>query len=202
MYDLPCSIYLLSLASTLRTRKVHVYFLSRAHAFLPSLFGVFEFSHKRFKNEEGSCSISFYLPCLVYLLSLTSALRTRKVHVYFLSPVHAFLPSLFGLFAFFPASALRTRKVHVYFLSPVHAFSAFPVRSVCFLSRKCLIKNEEGSCSISSYLPCSAYLLSLASASRTRKVHVVFPFSCTRFSTFPVRSHHYSTLPVSQIDFL
>ena len=201
MYDLPCSVYLLSLAGTLRTRKVHVYFLSRAHAFLPSLFGVFEFSHKRFKNEEGSCSISFYLPCLVYLLSLTSALRTRKVHVYFLSPVQAFLPSLFSLFAFSPASALRTRKVHVYFLSPVHAFSAFPVRSICFLSRKCF-KNEEGSCSISFYLPCSVYLLSLASASRTRKVHVVFPFSCTCFSTFPVRSHHYSTLPVSQIDFL
>ena len=184
MYDLPCSVYLLSLASTLRTRKVHVHFLSRAHAFLPSLFGLFEFSHKRFKNEEGSCSISFYLPCLVYLLSLTSALRTRKVHVYFLSPVHAFLPSLFGLFAFSPASALRTRKVHVYFLSPVHAFSAFPVRSICFLSRKCF-KNEEGSCSISFYLPCSVYVLSLASASRTRKVHVVFPFSCTRFFCLP-----------------
>ena len=107
---------------TLRRRKVHVYFLSRAHAFLPSLFSLFAFSHKRFKNEEGSCSFSFYLPCLVYLLPLTSALRTRKVHVYFLSPVHAFLPSLFGLFAFSPASALRTRKLHVYFLSPVHAF--------------------------------------------------------------------------------
>ena len=179
------------------------------------------------KNEEGSCTISFCLPCLVYLLSLTSALRTRMVHVYFLSPVHAFLPSLFGLFAFSPASTLRTRKVHVYFLSPVHAFlpslfglfafflestlrtrkvhvafpSTFPVRSICFLSRKSF-KNEEGSCSISFYLPCSVYLLSLASASRTRKVHVVFPFSCTPFSTFPVRSHHYSTLPVSQIDFL
>ena len=68
----------------------------------------------------------FYLPCSVYLLSLTSAVRTRKVHVYFLSPVHAFLPSLFGLFAFTPASALRTRKVHVYFLSRAHAFLPSP----------------------------------------------------------------------------
>ena len=113
-------------------------------------------------------SISFYLPCSVYLLSLASASRTRKVHV------------------LFPFSCTR--------------FSTFPVRSICFLSRN-RFKNEEGSCSISFYLPCSVYLLSLASASRTRKVHALLPFSCTRFSTFPVRSHHYSTLPVSQIDF-
>ena len=148
-----------------------IYFLSRA----PSLFGLFTFSHKRFKKEEGSCSISYYLPCLVYLLSITNALRTRKVHVYFFSPVHASLPFLFALFAFSPASALRARKVHVFFLSPVHAFlpSLFGL-----------------------------FAFSFASASRTRKVHVFFPFSCTRFSTFPVRSHHYFTLPtVSQIVF-
>ena len=67
--------------------------------------------------------------------------------------------------------------------------SIFPVRSICFLY--CMrFKNEEGSCSFS--FPLHAFLLSLlgeiafslACALRTRKVHVVFPLSCTRFSTF------------------
>ena len=67
--------------------------------------------------------------------------------------------------------------------------SIFPVRSICFLY--CMrFKNEEGSCSI--FFPLHAFLLSLidefafslACALRTRKVHVVFPLSCTRFSTF------------------
>ena len=136
---------------------------------------LFEFSHKRFKNEEGSCSISFYLPCLVYLLSLTSALRTRKVHVYFLSPVHAFLPSLFGLFAFSPESALRTRKVHVYFLSPVHAFSAFPVRSHHYSTRSC-VSNKSTS-------------------SKSGRLQD------RRFESNRVDSTNFSALPVSQIDF-
>ena len=114
----------------------------------------------------------FYLPCSVYLLSLTSALRTKKVHAAFPSV----LPSLLGLFAFSP-KRFKNEEGSCIFPFSCTRFSAFPVRSICFLSRK-RFKNEEGSCSISFYLPCSVYLLSLASASRTRRVHVVFPFSC------------------------
>ena len=121
----------------------------------------------------------FYLPCPVYLLSLTSALGTKKVHVAFPSV----LPSLFGLFAF-SHKHFKNEEGSCIFPFFCTRFSAFPVRSLCFLSCK-RFKNEEGSCSIYFYLPCSVYLLSLASALRTRKVHVVFPFSCTRFSTFP-----------------
>ena len=49
----------------------------------PSLFGLFAFSRKRFKNEEGSCSISFllytlfYLPCSVSPLFYPSCVPNR-----------------------------------------------------------------------------------------------------------------------------
>ena len=145
MYDLPCSVYLLSLASTLRTRKAHVYFLSRAHAFLPSLFGLFAFSPP-------------------------SALRTRKVHVYFLSPIHAFLPSLLGLLAF-SHKHFKNKEGSCIFPFSCTRLSTFPVWSICFLSQFGLfafphkrLKNEGGSCSISFYLPCSVHLLSLQQA--------------------------------------
>ena len=169
LFYLPCSVYLNSLTSALRTKKVHVGFPST------SLFGLFAFSHKRFKNEKGSCIFPF--SCTRF-----STFPVRSI-------------------CFLSGKRFKNEEGSCIFPSSCTRFSAFPVRSICFLSRKCF-KDEEGSCSISFYLPCSVYLLSLASASRTRKVHVVFPFSCTRFSTFPVRSHHYSTLPVSQIDFL
>ena len=108
----------------------------------------------------------FYFPCSVYLLSRANALRTRKVHAYFLSHADAFLLSLFSLFAFSLASTLRMSKVHVYFLSCAQAFllSLFGL----FAFSHMYFKNEEGSC--------------------------IFPFSCTRFSTFPVRSIAFSRM--------
>ena len=121
----------------------------------------------------------------------------RKVHVYFLSPVHAFLPSLFGLFAFSPASALRTRKVHVYFLSAVHALlpslfglfafflesalrtrkvhvafpSTFPVRSICFLSQAL---QERGRFMWYFLSPVHAFLPSLFGLT------IILPFLCPK----------------------
>ena len=76
----------------------------------------------RFKNEEGSCSISF--------------------------PLHAFLLSLFGQFAFSLAWALRASKAHVVFPLSCTRFSTFHNQCICFPSRK-RFKNEEGSCFIS-----------------------------------------------------
>ena len=102
--------------------------------------GIFPFSHTRmsifpvrsiwflycmrFKNEEGSCSISF--------------------------PLHAFLLSLFGEFAFSLASALRTRKVHVVFPLSCTRFSTFRNQCICFPCRK-RFKDEKGSSSFLLY---------------------------------------------------
>ena len=54
LFYLPCSVYVLSLTSALRTKKVHVAF--------PSTFPVRSIcflSGKRLKNEEGSCIFPF-----------------------------------------------------------------------------------------------------------------------------------------------
>ena len=60
LFYLPCSVYLLSLANALRTKKImYISFLVHMLILLPSLFGLFAFSHRCFKNEEDSCIIPF-----------------------------------------------------------------------------------------------------------------------------------------------
>ena len=151
LFYFPCSVYLLSRANALRTRKAHAYFHSHADAFLLSLFSLFAFS-------------------------LASALRMRKVHVYFLSCARAFLLSLFGLFAFSHMCFKNEEGSCIFPFSCTH-FSTFPVQSIPF--SRMHFKNEEDSY-ISFllhklfYFPCSVYLLSVASALRRRKVHAYF----------------------------